>query len=204
MTKQIARFQGGSVGPREFGEARGVGFEAFTQAPELPGKIRRQREAIPGEGDCGRDDFLSCQRAMALEHGEQTIDAAGYADGQMGGGGQSVDDIGVLVQEHVAMGLEGGFLAVVVGDEFAVGQPDHHESAPAEVPGGGVRHRQREAHGDRGVDGIAALAHYADSDLGRKRRTGSNRALRAAGFLGSMGRQADADDDGERNPTRNP
>ena len=37
-----------------------------------------------------------------------------------------------------------------------VGQADQHEAAAADVAREGMRHRQRESHRDRGIDGVAA------------------------------------------------
>ena len=48
-------------------------------------------------------------------------------------------------------------LAVVDRRLAAIRQADHHEAAAADVARARVRHRQREADGDRGVHGVAAL-----------------------------------------------
>ena len=129
---------------------------------------------------------------MSLEQAKQAVDAAGHADSEVRRGGQATDDVAVIVQEHVAVGPRGGFFAVVVGDEFAVRQPDHHESAATEVPGGGVGHGQSETDGDCGVDGVAPTAQHLDSHLRRLRRPRSHRALVAARFLRAVARQASA------------
>ena len=135
----------------------------MPQPVELPGKVRRQREAVARQGDCRCDDLPSGQRAVAFKYVEQAVDAAGYADGQVGRRGQSGNDFAVSVQEHIPVGLEGRLFAVIVGDEFAIRQPDHHETATAEIAGGRVGHRQGEPHGDGGVDGVAARSPMANA-----------------------------------------
>ena len=129
---------------------------------------------------------------MTFEDGEQTVDATGHANGEVRRGGQSGDNLAAFVQEHVAVGLRGSLFAVIVGDEFTVGQPDHHESATAEVASGRVGHRQSETDGDCRVDGVAAAAQHLDSHLRRLRRPRSHRALPAGGFLRCMARQVSA------------
>ena len=60
------------------------------------------------------------------------------------------------VEVHVARGRSGRALAEVDEGGASVGQADQHEAAAADVAGGGMRHRQREADRDRRVDRVAA------------------------------------------------
>jgi len=43
---------------------------------------------------------------------------------------------------------------------------DQHEAATAEIAGVGLHDRQRKAHGDGGVNGVAALLHDGNARLG--------------------------------------
>ena len=42
---------------------------------------------------------------------------------------------------------------------------DHHKAAAADISGARITHRQRKAGGDRGIDGVAALAQDVGADL---------------------------------------
>ena len=97
-------------------------------------------------------------------------------------------------------------LAVVDRRLASVGEADHHEAAAAEVARLRVRHRQREADGDRCVDRVAAAAagsrsprslacRSVDPTMPCRARTGSRDAPRARDH-----RRDDADDD-EANTT---
>ena len=63
--------------------------------------------------------------------------------------------LAVLAHEHLRVRREGRLLPKIHDGGGAVRKADHHEAAPADVPRRGVRHRQRESGGDRGVDGVA-------------------------------------------------
>ena len=59
----------------------------------------------------------------------------------------------------------------------AVGQLHGHEAAAAEVARGGIHHRQRVAHGDRRIDGIAAVLEDIDADLAGQMLRGDDHAV---------------------------
>jgi len=46
----------------------------------------------------------------------------------------------------------------------AVGEPDQHESAAAEIAGLGPRDGQCQRHGYRGIDGVSAAFHHVRAD----------------------------------------
>ena len=59
----------------------------------------------------------------------------------------------------------GAFLPVVLRIHGAAGEPDHHEPAPAQVPGLGIHHREGQAGCDRRVHRVAAGGEHVDADL---------------------------------------
>ncbi len=67
------------------------------------------------------------------------------------------------VQVHVARGRSRGLLPVVDEVRFAIGKPDEHEAAAAEVPRRRVGYGKRETGGHRGIHGISALLHDLDA-----------------------------------------
>jgi hypothetical protein len=74
----------------------------------------------------------------------------------------------VLVEVHVARRGERGDLAIVERRTPAVGHADDHVPAAADVSGLGKDDRHREAHGDRGVDCIAAALEDLDAGFARQ------------------------------------
>ena len=74
----------------------------------------------------------------------------------------------VGVEVHRRRRLERRALAVVDRDRRALGRPDHHEAAAADVAGARVRHGQRECGRHRGVDGVAALSQNRRADVRRR------------------------------------
>ena len=98
----------------------------------------------------------------------QTGHGAGNADGEPARRAQPLDDVAVLVQEHVARRRTGRFLTKVEKLFSAIGKQDGHEAAAAEIAGGRIDHGQRISHRDRSIDRIAAALEDVDADPGRK------------------------------------
>ena len=80
----------------------------------------------------------------------------------------SLVSFAVGVEIHIARCAAGGLLAKIDERGAAVGEAHQHESAAADIAGGGMRHGEREAHRDRGVDGVAAGLEHCDADIGRR------------------------------------
>ncbi len=60
------------------------------------------------------------------------------------------------VEIHVASRGGGGLLAIVEKVGLAVGHADEHESAAANISGGGMNHGEGESGSDGGVDGVTS------------------------------------------------
>ena len=69
----------------------------------------------------------------------------------------------LLVLIHVGRGFRRGLLAIVEEVDFAIGAAEEHEASAADVAGLGIDDLQREADGDGGIDGVAALLHDRDA-----------------------------------------
>jgi len=71
------------------------------------------------------------------------------------------------IQVHIGRGRQRCALAEVEKRGASIGEADQHESAATYVAGLRVRHRQREAHGHRGVHRVAARSQDGHADIGR-------------------------------------
>ena len=67
----------------------------------------------------------------------------------------AVGHVAVLVQVHVAGGRQGRLLAVILREDGAVGEADHHEPAASQVPGLRVHDGEGQPGGDGRVYGVA-------------------------------------------------
>ena len=89
---------------------------------------------------------------------------------QVADGGQLRNHLSRGIQVQVAAGGGGGHLAIVHGDLPAgPGVVVEQESPASHVAGDGVRHSEGEAHGDGGVDGVAALSLHIHARLAGQR-----------------------------------
>ena len=59
----------------------------------------------------------------------------------------------------------------------SVGQADQHEATAADIARERVRHRQRQSHRDRGIDGIAAVFQYLQAGFGGVAFVGDHHAV---------------------------
>ncbi len=85
-------------------------------------------------------------------------------------------------------GGEGSFLAVIDEGGLAGVIADQHESAAAQVAGGGMDDGQRKSGGDGGVDRVAALLQDLDTGIGREVMHADHHAVaRADGLAFGVG-----------------
>ena len=170
---------GGGRRPGGGGELRRRGRmpgEAIPLCRQLAGHVLGQGEPIAGQCDRRFDHCRQRQFAVALLHVEQAGHGAGDAHRQVRMGGEPVDDLAGRVQVHVPPRLGGCAFPVVIGDHLAAGQPDHHEATAADIAGGRIGDRQREAGGHRGVDGVAAPGQDVRAHFRGERRAGHHHA----------------------------
>ena len=170
LPEHVAGGVGAAVGLGELGLAGGVAFEPLPVPGELARQVLGERETVLRQPDRRRERLLPRQRAVPRQHREQAVHRARHADRQVRGRGAPGHHVAVRVQVHVAAGPSGRDFAVIVHGDAPVGQAQHHEAAAAEVAGGGMRHRQGEAHGNRRVHGVAAAFQDVQADLGGQRR----------------------------------
>lgn len=83
----------------------------------------------------------------------------------------------IVLFEHGGRGRAGSGLPVFDHNGFAVGGMDDHETAAANVAGGGIGDGHGEGGGHGGIDGVAALEQDVASDLGTRRRHGHDNAV---------------------------
>ena len=73
------------------------------------------------------------------------------------------------IEVHVARGLGRRHLTEIDERRTAIGEPDQHEAAAAEIARKRVCCRHGEAHRDGGIDGVAALLQHRDAYVSRLR-----------------------------------
>ena len=126
-----------------------------------PSRARRTAGAI----NCAS---VNLPEPYRLSASAQPGDGAGHADPEPGIAGFFRIGLAVGPEEYVGCRRGGRRFAIVEGDSsLRRGEMDHHETAAADVPGLGQRHRKREPDRDRGIDGIAAALQDVEADLGR-------------------------------------
>ncbi len=113
--------------------------EQFGRAAQGVGEAVGNGEAFFGEGESGGYDIGPGTAAVFLGGVFEAADGAGDA------GGAIADDAIVggfarRIEVHVARGFFGGAFAEVDEGGAAIGETNEHESAAAEVAGGGMSH----------------------------------------------------------------
>ena len=100
-----------------------------------------------------------------------------------------------------AVAARGSFLAVVDKVRHSVGHANEHESAAAQVSRLGMNHRQSEASGHGGIDGVAAGLHHLDSGPGCQFVDAGNHGMRGMhrAHGGSLRRACPQADNQQRN-----
>ena len=144
--------------------------EPRLRARQRIGEIVLDREALARQRDRGRDQLRERElaRAVLLMRERQPRDRAGHADAERRIARLLRIGFALLVEEHVARHRGGRGLAIVDRDRLvARGEMHQHEAAAADIAGLRMRHGEREADRDRGIDRVAALP------SGSPRRRGS-------------------------------
>ena len=156
------------------------------------------QNALAGERDCRRDQVgkLEFARAVLFERQRQSGDRPRHARGQPGIAGFLRVILAVPVEEHVARCRPRRGLAIIDRSCGAVGEPDQHESAAAEIAGLRVRHRQRKGDRHRRIHGVAAAMQHLEPDVRRAlllahdhRMLGDDCLRRRKRRLGTRGRE---------------
>ncbi len=140
---------------------------------EIPGArvenlhvARLQHIAIARQLD-GRGHHLRASHgAVLLQRRIQTHHRAGHAHAQPGLGAASGHHVALRVLEQRRRRRQRRALAEIQEEVLAIGQMDGHEAAAADVAAARVHHRQRIAHRDGGIDGVATLLEDAQARFG--------------------------------------
>ena len=107
------------------------------------------------------------------------------------------------IEIHVARRLGRRHLAEIDERRSAIGEPDQHEAAAAQVAREGMRRRHGEAHRDRRVDGVPALLQDRHADIDGLRFHRDRHAVpRAHRLARRIGRDGGGDNQAARAPQR--
>jgi len=122
-------------------------------------------------GHCYRRSEQICpgQRAVFFVRLVHPGHRTGNACGKMPVKAEVGDRIAFFVQIHVPESLFGGFFPKIQCRRFASGGTIDHKSAAANVPGVRIDDRERELHGNGGIDGVAAPAEDVHTDFRSQR-----------------------------------
>ena len=145
---------------------RGVLLEVFGRGDEHVHVALVEHETVLRVPDRRRDQRGTLHRAVFRERQFHAGDGARHAHREVAVRARALDDVAVLVEVHVRRGGERRFFAEVEKGLAPVGELDRHEAPTTEVAGCGVDHCERVAHGDRGIDCVAAVFQHVDTDLG--------------------------------------
>ena len=138
----------------------------------------RHREALLRQLHRRSNHLGQRQAAPALLGVSQPGHRAGHAHRQVGVQRPAVNYLALSIQIHVAAGLGRRDLAEIQRNvAAALGVVQNHKAAAAQVAGVGQRHRQRKAHGHRGVYRVAALAQDVQAHLGGQALLGGHHAV---------------------------
>ena len=124
----------------------------------------------------GSEQHRPRQRAEALPGGVQPGDAAGDARGQVSDK-TLLSHVAGRIEIHVVRRRRRCGFAIIERQHFSRGAPVHDESAAPDVAGVGEHDFERERHGDRGVDRIAALFQNLHARLCRQRMSGDDHGV---------------------------
>ena len=135
-----------------------------------PAKFSLAAKALARELDRGLQEIFQREfsRAVFFERERKPRDRSWHADGKPLLARFFRIGFAPRVQKNIlGRGERRGLPVVDRDDPVAVGKPDQHETAAADIPGVRKRHRERETHRDRGIDGVAALPEDFDTDMAR-------------------------------------
>ncbi len=191
-----AGFPGEAFGVEEDGAGGGEPLEIGGGFAEAAGVSGVEGEAAVGEVGGGEEEIAEGE-ATGVAKGE-VVGGEGTGDPDGEGAGLAEGGIGAAMsEEEVAGGGGGGGFAAIEGEEGAVGTADEEEAAAAEAGVGAVDDAEGEGGGDRGVDGVAALAEGIDSGLRGEGVDGGDDAVLAAGGMGVGGREGEEEGEEE-------
>ena len=122
------------------------------------------------------DDVFPCEPAELLVRHRHAAHGSRHARRQITGRGETAIDVSVRSRHTSSASLCPALFRGSRTSWPARWRANDHESAAAEVAGGGMRDRQRERRGDRRVDRVAASREYARADVGRFARRGHDHA----------------------------
>ena len=166
---------------------------SFASAPRSLERLRervRDRESL-GQLDRRRQALGPRSLAVLLDRHLKTAHGARHAR-RAPAFDAVFRQLALGVEIHVARGLGRRHLAEIDERRAAVGEPDQHEAAAAEIAREGMRRGHGEAHRDRRVDGIAALLQDRHTDIDglrfHRHRHAVPRAHRLARRMGRNGR----------------
>ena len=142
-------------------DVAGAEGEAVTREPDRGGEVGGARQMSP-------------DRARGLEPGDRT----GHAGREPAEQALAGDRVAGGVEAHAGRGAAGRLLAEIEELGAAVGEPQRHEAAAAEIACFRIDDGERVGGRDRGVDGIAALPHHSDARLGGEVLSGHHHAVR--------------------------
>jgi hypothetical protein len=106
------------------------------------------------------------QGAVFLPSRFESQHRTGHADSEITVDALIAHGIAVRVEKHVRARSERRLLAKIDEGISAVRQMNHHEAAAAEIAAAWMRHCKCVTHGNRGIDGVSALAQNRCAGLG--------------------------------------
>ncbi len=127
----------------------------------LPTHRAIEDPAFSRQFDSRPDHLHSTFGAVFLEREESTGHRSGHSRGQSAASGQLLDEVTVVIQEHVGVGACRCLLAIVDASAHAIGCSDQHESAAPHVSRRGVYDGQSLGSGN---GGIATLLENLDTN----------------------------------------
>ena len=145
-----------------------VRFDRRRKMPHCPGELTvetaRERigddESLLREIDGRHHDVLPRELAEPPMGARESADGAGHAGREVAFRRQRAVDLPVLVQIHRSRRFRGRLLAVIERRRLALGRPDDHEPAAADVACARMGDGERERRGNGGIDGVAAAREH--------------------------------------------
>mmetsp|Transcript_4926 Transcript_4926/g.17605 ORF Transcript_4926/g.17605 Transcript_4926/m.17605 type:complete len:588 (+) Transcript_4926:1148-2911(+) len=165
LAQRVAHGIGLTIRLEEDGRRGGVEAEVVGRPAKHAHVALLQHEALLCQRDGRRHEGSTLHGAVLLPRQFQPRHAAGNTHSQVPVRAQPLDDLTLLVQEHVRGRTQGSFLPEVQKGLGAIGQLERHEPTATQVTGGRVNHRQCVTHGHGGVHRIAAVLKHLHADF---------------------------------------
>ena len=156
-----------SAVPQEDPLRFGIPRKLFARAFQAAFQLMPDREAVGREFARRLGDLGPFHRAVFFQRVSEASHRARDSGGHVAVSRGLVDVFAFFVKIDVAMGRGGRHLAIINRRRLAVGLPDDHKSAAAQIPRRRPNHRQRQPYRHRGVNRIAAALQRVDADLRR-------------------------------------